>query len=358
MARRATIRDVAERAGVSVATVSRALNGGAVMPETVARVRDAAADLGFRPNGVGRSLKTASSRLIGVLIPSLSNPVFAEAVEGIAAGVADAGYSLLFGVSDYHRAAEGRGIEALLRYRADGLILTVADAASSASLDVLEAAEVPYVLVYNPPGAHGRPTVTVDNRAAGYAVAARLAGEGHRRLGMIAGRLDDSDRARARHAGFVEGAVALGLEPPILREVPFTRPMLEPVLAALYAEPGAPTALFCSNDMLAIAVIGALAGLGLAVPGDVSVVGFDGIAIGGLLHPSLETVVQPSRELGRTAALRLLRRLAGEETGTPVILPHTLRRGGSVGPAAKHSPTVPTASNPLALCLETRTPTP
>ncbi len=358
MGRRATIREVAELAGVSVATVSRVINGAAVAPETAARVGEAVAVLGYRPNGVGRSLKTASSRLIGVLIPSLANPVFAEAVDGIAEGVDGSGYSLLFGASDYRRDRERAGIEALLRYRVDGLVLTVADAAASEVLDLIEAVEVPYVLVYNPAGDHRRPTVTVDNRAAGRAVAERLIGLGHRRLGMIAGRLADSDRARARHAGFAAAAAEAGLPAPTLREVPFTAPGLEPVLAEIFAAPAPPTALFCSNDMLAIAAVAALGALGRAVPDDVSVVGFDGIAIGTLVHPSLATVVQPSRELGRTAAQQLLGRLSGEGAAASVILPHVLRHGKSVGPAAKHSPTASPASNLPAHSLVTRTSTP
>ena len=357
--RRATARDVAETAGVSVATVSRVINRATgVNPETAAKVHAAVAELGYRPNGVGRSLKTASSRLIGVLIPTLSNPVFAEAVDGIAEGVADGGYSLLFSASDYRRDAERKGIETLLNYRVDGLIVTVADAADSEILDLLDAAEVPYVLAYNPAGAHGRPTVTVDNCAAGALVAERLIGYGHRRLGMIAGRLTDSDRARARYQGFAAAAAAAGLPPPRLCEVPFTRPALEPVLGEIFAAPDAPSALFCSNDMLAIATIGVLAGLGISVPGDVSIVGFDGIAIGNLLHPSLATVVQPSRELGRTAARQLLRRLAGEAAVAPVILPHVLRHGHSVGPAAKSGRTQGPASNSTVSGLEIRTSTP
>lgn len=357
--RRATARDVAESAGVSVATVSRVINATAgVNPETAAKVHAAIAELGYRPNSVGRSLKTASSRLIGVLIPTLSNPVFAEAVDGIAEGVADGGYSLLFSTSDYRREAESQGIETLLRYRVNGLILTVADAADSRILDLLDTAEIPYVLAYNPAGAHGRPTVTVDNRAAGARVAERLIGLGHRRLGMIAGRLSESDRARARHQGFAEAAAAAGLPPPLLCEVPFTRPELEPVLAGIFAAPDAPTALFCSNDMLAIVTIGVLAGLGISVPGEVSVVGFDGIAIGNLLHPSLATVVQPSRELGRTAARQLLRRLGGEAAVAPVILPHVLRHGNSAGPAPKSGRVEAPASNSTASGLEIRTSTP
>lgn len=357
--RRATARDVAETAGVSVATVSRVINAATgVNPETAAKVHAAIAELGYRPNGVGRSLKTASSRLIGVLIPTLSNPVFAEAVDGIAEGVADGGYSLLFAASDYRREAESRSIETLLRYRVDGLILTVADAADSRILDLLDTAEIPYVLAYNPAGAHRRPTVTVDNRAAGALVANRLVELGHRRLGMIAGRLPDSDRARARHRGFTEAAAAAGLPPPLLAEVPFTRPELEPVLAGIFAAPDPPTALFCSNDMLAIATIGVLTGLGIAVPGEVSVVGFDGIAIGAHLHPTLATVVQPSRELGRTAARQLLRRLGGEAAVAPVILPHALRHGASLGPALKSGRSGASASVPTVPSPEIRTSTP
>lgn len=376
----ATIRDVANRAGVSVATVSRLLNGtGRVGPDAAARVQAAIAALGFRPNGMGRSLKSRRSRLIGVMIPSLGNPVFADAVAGIEAEARAAGFTLLFGVSNYDAAEERRAVEALLAYRVDGMILTVAAPATSPALDSLDQAGLPHVLIYNQPApTRAVPTVTVDNVAAGRAVALHMVALGHRRLGMITGALGGSDRAAARLAGFLDGARASGLARPCVHEVDFEAPDPDAALKAFASGPdGLPTALFCSNDWLAIATIGALTRQGLSVPGDVSVFGFDGIALGAHLNPPLATVVQPSRAMGGIAARHLIALMSADgDRPAPGsvpghhLLPFTLRPAGSTGPvcftrpspivapvettgnAAKQAP----AASPVAdLDLSTRT---
>lgn len=336
----ATIKDVARQAKVSVATVSRLVNGtGNVRPDAAERIRRAIEELGFRPNAVGRSLKMASTRAIGVVIPSISNPVFADALSGINEEIRAAGYNLMLTVTDYDSANEASAVGALMGHQVDGLILTVADPDACTSLDMLERAKVPYVLVYNQPGEIGRPTISVDNVAAGGEVARTLAALGHESLGMIAGSFDASDRARARQSGFAAAAHEAGLDDPLIREVDFVDGDIEQVVAGLYQGDGSkPTALFCSNDLLAISVIGALRRCNLRVPDDVSVIGFDGISAGTHLSPTLTTVVQPSREMGRLAASQLLGHLNGKEAPETVLLPHHLRLGESAGQAPQPVP--------------------
>ena len=333
----ATIRDVARLANVSVATVSRLVNkSGNVGAKSAERIERAIAELGFRPNAVGRSLKTARTKALGIVIPSISNPVFAETVAGISEQARALGYNLMLTVTDYDLEGEQTAVGALLGYQVDGLILTVADPDNSPSLDMLETASVPYVLVYNQPSARARPTVTVDNVAAGRDVARAFASAGHRRLGMIAGSFQASDRSRARQAGFALELEAAGFGPPVIREVEFVDSDMDEVTADLFqAQCQAPTALFCSNDLLAISVIGALRRRGLRVPDDVSVIGFDGISAGTHLSPTLATVVQPSREMGRVAARQLLGHLSGQAPPETVLLPHHLRLGESAGQAPK-----------------------
>jgi len=336
----ATIRDVAKKAGVSVATVSRLVNGtGRVRDETANRVRAAINDLGFRPNAVGRNLSSANTRSLGVVIPSLNNPVFADAVAGISAEARARGYTLMFTSTDYSPDDELRTVSTLLDYRVDGLILTVADAMKSSVPGMLKSAGVPYVLIYNQPCANEHPTVTVDNIAAGREVARTLIKLGHERLGMVSGQFAASDRARARRDGFMDGAAERGLAAPTVLEVDFVLPHLEETLGPIYDErETAPTALFCSNDLLAISVIGTLGRMGLDVPNDVSVIGFDGIAVGTHLHPTLATVIQPSHEMGRAATRQLLDRLVGKDCPMTEILPYTIRIGESAGLAAKPNP--------------------
>lgn len=338
-----TIKDVASRAGVSPATVSRVVNSrGVISAATSEKVQAAIEELGFRPNAMGRNLKTATTRTFGILLPSISNPIFGEVVEGIQAAAISAGYSVLITCSNYQEKDERHAIETLLSNRVDGLILTVADADHSEQLDRLDKHGVPYVLLFNQPERPTRSAVTVDNRAAGRMVAEEFIQLGHQRLGMIAGRFDASDRSRARYCGFRDGIAAAGLAPPALVEVDFVEGRIARAVGNLLNREDAPTALFCSTDLLALSVISALRGLGVAVPDEMSVVGFDGISFGLLSHPSLATVVQPSRAMGQAAVQHLLGRLTGNTTPKVQFLPTTYRPGVSAGPA-------PLAGTPDAL---------
>lgn len=336
----ATIRDIAKEAGVSVATVSRLLNkSGYVGSETAVRVQQAIDRLGFRPNAIGRSLSTAETRTLGVMVPALSNPVFADAVSGVTACARRAGYNVMIAATNYDSAEEVEAAGVFMEHRVDAMILTVTDPQQNLALDLLDTAGLPYVLIYNQTSCAERPAMTIDNATAGAEIARALQGLGHHRLAMISGRFADSDRAIARRDGFLAEARAAGLDAPPVREVDFIALNVDTVLKELFRVPAtAPTALFCSNDLLAISVIGALDRMEIDVPRDVSVIGFDGIAIGTHLHPTLATVVQPSREMGEAAAQFLLRRLAGEEAAPPCRLPFTLRLGESAGPAGNARP--------------------
>ncbi|HYG91459.1 MAG TPA: LacI family DNA-binding transcriptional regulator [Azospirillum sp.] len=334
MGKGVTIRDVAARAGVSIATVSRVLNGGTpTAPDTSARVRAAIAALGFRPNRIGRSLKEARTRTIGVLVPSLRNPVFADSVAGIQDAASAAGYSVLIASSDYDPERERKAVETLLSHQVDGLVLTVAEADTNAVLEALEAAGTPYVLAYNQPRDAKRPFVSVDNVAAARAMVERMLEFGHWRIGMVAGRFQQSDRSRLRRDGFLAALAAAGLVPGPVIEVDFADIRLDQHLAPIMAGRNRPTALFASNDLLALATVRALRDLGLCVPRDVSVTGFDGIEMGILTSPSIATLVQPAYAMGEGAFAHLLATLEGEHPEPALLLPFTIRPGESLGPA-------------------------
>lgn len=331
--RPATIRQVARKARVSPATVSRLFNHpGMLDPATATRVRRAASALNFRPSRVGRNLRTESTRTLGVLVPTLSNPVFAECLDGIVAAARDRGYSILVETSEYRAEAEHATTEALLGHRVDGLILTVADARRNPALAKLERERVPYVLVYNQVPGGRRPTVSVDNRAAARDAVRMLIEAGHRRIAMVSGSFRASDRAQLRYLGYRDAMAVARLASAEPVEVPFDIDDARPALAAVLARRSTPTALFCSNDLLALVVMRDLARLGRTVPDDVSLVGFDGIRLSEVLRPALTTVVQPSRAIGRAAAERLLGQLAGAARPAPLLLPHRLRAGGTVAP--------------------------
>jgi len=339
---RVTIQDVANHAGVSPATVSRVLNdSSAVTTSTAGRVRRAVAALDFRPNLAGRALRATRTRSLGVVLPTLGNPVFAECLAGIEAAARAQAHSLGLVTTGYERAAEAAAVESLLRQRVDGLLLTVADAARNRVLDALDRDRVPYVLVFNQLAHAGRATVSVDNRAAARAAIEHLLALGHRAIRMVTGQFRQSDRARLRYRGYCDALRAAGVEPLPPLQMPFLAPdARRPLVEGLNARPR-PTAFFCSNDLLALTVIRDLRALGRRVPEDISVAGFDGIRVGELTAPSLTTVVQPAEDIGRAAVELLLRRIGGADSAGAQLSEYTLRRGESTAAVAAAEPAGP-----------------
>ncbi|MDN7429468.1 LacI family transcriptional regulator [Burkholderia sp. AU16741] len=330
-----TIKDVAALAGFSIATVSRAINAPhTVSPATLQTIRSAIDALQFRPSPLGRQLRGERTRLVGVVVPTLSNPVFADCLQGIDELATAAGFKLILMTTEYDAARERHAIETLREQRVEGLILTVADADTHPLLDMLDHDGPHYVLMHNDP--RRRPSVSVDNRRAAYDGVQRLTAHGHRRVLMLAGSLAASDRARQRHLGYAQALDEAGVAPLPPVEVDFNAPELpDAVLAHLTAHATRPTALFCSNDLLAMVVMRGLRRAGFSIPDDLSVLGFDGIAIGELLAPPLASVATPNRDIGRHAWQRLVECIGGaaiERTST--ILPHTVRDGATIAPPA------------------------
>ncbi|MGR7994209.1 LacI family DNA-binding transcriptional regulator [Xanthobacter sp. ZOL 2024] len=364
MARVVTIRTVAERAGCSIATVSRVINGSArTSPEVEARVRAAVQELGFRPSEIGRSLKTLRTRTLGVVIPSLTNPVFALSVSGMEDGARQRRHTLLLTTTDYDPTREPEMVETLVAQNVAGLVLTVTNADSNPSLDLLEAEGIPYVLVYNEPTRPDRAAVCVDNAGATRALTEAMIADGHRRIVYLGGRFASSDRSRRRYLGYVTAMERAGLPPEPAVELDYLGDAEghARALAALFRDRHHPTAALCSNDLLAISVAGALRKLGLEVPGDVSVAGFDGISLGSLITPALATIATPNRRMGERAVEKLFEMI---EQGAPPSIEHldyTIRPGGTLASAPggtaeareQHPPcaayqTVPPSSSPTS----------
>ena len=303
-----SIQDVAQKARVSVATVSRVFNfPDKVKPETRARVERAAAQVSYLPNASARSLRTQRSRVLGVVLPTLLNPVFAECLEGIAQAATAGGYAIMPITTQYQLDREERAVNLLLAGSVDALILVVSNPSNSSALKKLVAAEVPYVLAYNQHIAH--PCVYVDSQLAVKELVLKLAGVGHRRIAMVSGQLAASDRSQQRYRGFVRGIKAAKLKQLPLIEVPFIEAATELLRQLLSSKPR-PTALVCSNDLLAIRSLRAAHLSGLQVPTDLTITGFDGIALGLDTTPTLSTITQPNHDIGRSSVELLVQALA------------------------------------------------
>ncbi|MEG5264408.1 LacI family DNA-binding transcriptional regulator [Pseudomonas sp. JDS28PS106] len=337
------LKAVAQLAGVSRATAARAFaSPDLVRPATRDQIFAAARELGFRPNRLGRQLRLQSTNLIGVVVPNLLNPVFAEQFQAMEHAARARGYNLLLATTDYASERESQVVEELLRQRVDGLVLTVTDAERNQVLHNLTREDTPFVLAYHQTENPNYSAVSVDNRA-GMALATRyLLAAGHRRVAMVAGPAMQSDRARLRYAGYCdamreqESRIYPVIEMPDHTRADFA------ALELLLGGPDAPTALVCSNDLLAISLIAELRRHGCSVPERVSVIGFDGIALGTQMHPTLCSVVQPIAELARTVIDQLLAQIAG---APPVshCLPCHIRPGES----ARLKPISPELSGPI-----------
>ena len=301
----ATIRDVARRAEVSVASVSRALNGHAnVHPDTRARVMEAAAALGYVPHAGARSLSLARTHSIGVVLPDLYGEFFSEIVRGMDRETTARGYHLL--LSNMHADAD-LAAQAMrsMRGRVDGLIV-MAPQLDAIALDAALPRDLPVVLI-NAEAGTGRPLLRIDNRTGLDATVAHLAATGRRAPVHIAGQPANID-ARERRQAFV-AAMARHLPDAPVRVVEgdFSEDSGARAVAALLAGDAPFDALVAANDMMALGALHALRAAGVDVPGAVAVTGFDDVPLARYL--SLTTVRIDLVDLGSRAVARLVARL-------------------------------------------------
>src|SRR4051794_9076968 len=306
----ATIRDVARRAQVSVASVSRALNGFEnVSDQTRARVADAVRELGYVPHAGARSLSLARSNAIGVVLPDLHGEFFSEIVRGMDREASRRGYLLL--LSNMHGRRE-QAVTALhaMRGRVDGLIV-MAPHLSEAELAQALPVQLPAVLINTRAEENGRPAIHLDNEAGASAVVEHLVALGRTRLVHIAGPAGNLD-AQERAEAFRQTCAKHMVECEIVQG-DFSEESGGTAIEALLGSDRAFDAVFAANDNMALGALQALRAAGKKVPGDVAVAGFDDIPLAKLV--GLTTVQVRIAELGTRALERLLGVLANEDTG-------------------------------------------
>lgn len=310
----ARLSDVARAAGVSLATASRALaDAELVHPETRSRVQEAVAMLGYVPHGAARALASRRSRTAAAVIPTLDNPVFSASTHALQLRLAEDGYTLLLASHEYDLAAEVRMVQAFIERGVDGMMLVGLDHDPEVHR-LLAQAGIPYELTWALDASGFHHSLGFSNRRAAAAVAQHLLDLGHRSIAVVSGFTAFNDRARERVAGVREALEARGLELPagLVVETSFSIASGRQALARLLASGRGFTAVACGNDILALGVLIEAAARGIAVPGALSVAGYDDIDLAAEFTPALTTVRLPVAEIGRLAAERMLARLGGK----------------------------------------------
>lgn len=332
-----TVEDVARLAGVSIASVSRVLNGSGHVGEGVRdRVRAAAETLGYVPHAAARALASHRSRIIGAVVPTIENPSFARAVEALQQRLAAAGYTLLLSSSNYDMRSEEAQVRALAGQGVDGLML-VGGVHDRSLMDFLAAKKIPFVNTWVLQD--GSACVGFDNRAAGRMLADYLLDLGHVEIAVIAGVTRSNDRAAARVAGIRDALAArrLALTQERLIERPYKIAEGQLGLRALLAAGRKPTAVICGNDMLAFGALIECQAQGIAVPKELSVAGFDDMEFASQLRPPLTTVRIPADEIGARAAEYLIGKLAGETVVSAAeVAVNLIVRGSTAPPPHRH----------------------
>ena len=316
-----TLSDVARFAGVSTATVSRCINlPDQVRRETRVRIEAAIAELGYTPNLGARALVSRRSRTIGAIIPTMENAIFARGVQALEEQLSAKGITLLVATSHYDITREAAQIKVLIGRGVDGLIL-VGEARPQEVYHLMQVRGVPFVLVWTYRDGAQHRCVGFDNRAAARSMAEHVLAFGHRRIGMISGVTAWNDRASERVGGVQDALEKQGLhlDPPYLIESTYSLSAGAEAVQRLATLAPRPTAIICGNDVLAAGAILGLRGIGMTVPDDFSVVGFDDIDLATAVSPSLTTVHVPHRRMGEAAA-ELLHRMITEGSGGSIAI--------------------------------------
>lgn len=330
-----TLLDVATHAQVSTATVSRCLNfPDKVTAKTRARVEQAIAALGYSPNFGARVMAARRTHTIGAIIPTMENAIFARGLQAFQEELRLHGYTMLVASTAYQPDLEEEQIRALIARGADALLL-IGHARSDQINRFIAAQGVPALVTWAHDATADRASVGFDNQAAMQAMAKAVIAQGHRALGFISAPTLLNDRAMARLMGIKAAMTQAGLDAgclPVI-ETPYAIENGARAFARLMQQTPRPTAVLCGNDVLAVGALRQAQAMGIKVPADVSITGFDDIELAQVAQPALTTVHVPHREMGRVAAQTLARMLQGDPVTKAAALETRLVLRDTLGPA-------------------------
>ncbi|MBO6673829.1 MAG: LacI family DNA-binding transcriptional regulator [Rhizobiales bacterium] len=329
-----TLQDVAERAGVSTATVSRCLNSpDLVVDSTRDRVMKAVRELGYAPNYGAQILAAKRTNTIGAIIPTMENAIFARGLQAFQEELGRHGQTLLVASSAYRQDLEAEQIRNLVARGADALLLIGHDRMPEA-YDFLDRRALPYLVAWTFNPEADRLSIGFNNRVAMRDFALEVLQRGHRRIAIITADPTHNDRARERVEGIAEALESYDLDPATLQIIETNYSIENGATAFRQLMEGdyRPTAVMCGNDVLAVGALDMARQMGIAVPEAVSITGFDDIELAQISTPRLTTVHVPHREMGRRAAEILIRMLGGADPGPSTQLQTQIMLRETLGP--------------------------
>lgn len=309
----ASIKDVAKRANVSTATVSRVLrNAGNVTEETKQRVLEAIEALNYQPNVLGRYLRRMETETVLVIVPDITNPFFSKVLRGIEAVALERGYQVLLGDTQNDVQLEEQYLNVLPQKQVDGMIFLTARTRKELMEEMSR--QFPIVLACEYLEGTDIPTVSIDNISSARKATEHLIGLGHRRIAHLTGPMDvilSRDRLRGYYQALAQHDI--DVDASLVQEGDFSFESGYNVTLKLLALEKPPTAIFAANDAMAIGAIKAVRHRGGRVPDDVAVVGFDDIQMASIFEPGVTTIAQPMFDIGKQAMKLLLQLIDGEE---------------------------------------------
>ena len=330
-----TIKDIAQEVGVSPSTVSRALSDSPLISAaTKERVRAVADRLGYEPNELARALVKGSSGAVGLIVPDITNPFFADIARGVGEAARAAGYGVLLCNTGERTDRELDYIRLLRRKRVDGLLITSATF-DDPHLKLLARAPIPYILVSRLSRNSDAPYVIGDDHAGARLAVEHLISLGHTRIGFIGGPVEvqsSRDRMKTFRKVMREHGIAARAE--WIHHADFTQRAGKEVGQRMLSLTERPTAIFAANDVIALGVLEAADALGISVPEELSLVGYDDISYAALPRIRLTTIAQPAFEMGKIATDWLISVISGEDLPPihRVLKPHLVVRSTTVPP--------------------------
>lgn len=325
--KKTTIKDVAEKAGVSIATVSRVINNSKQVSQQVKeKVLKAIEEMDFKPNPVARSLVMKKSRLIGVVVPEMSSYFFGEIMNGIEEIFRTHAYDIIICNSCGNHEQEMRDLDLFTAKQVEGIIF-MSWKLENQVVDHIKKMKIPVIMINRNTSKLAVPSVSIDNYKAAYELTQYLLEKGHREIVLIRNSIDVDAFGLEQYKGYKQALMDYGIDANknFVKYGDFSLDNSYNIVKSLIEEDNLPTAIFATSDVMAIGAINALKDSGLNVPEDVSVVGFNDIRLASIYRPKLTVIHQPLYNIGTVAAKMTIDYINGNESeDNIIILPHSL----------------------------------